>query len=654
MAAAEDLLIDNFEGGDTVWTVDHASSIDTASTVAARTGSNGMRWRFQPDGVNQYGNSVEGRFNRVEPEEKQYLLMDVFANGSVLGRIGCQLLSGEETETNMGDIHTQVLEGEWVTVSIPIPEEVSEIDGVRIFFDGSAYLPSEPFECYIDNIRLSATEAVREVNPDALAPVGPKAEAFSRLPLEQQMLFRLRSAAKPLSERVNPYSTPMYYPQWGGGSPDGTQRSDIQEAIFKEFAELGMTKIHFNWYPEGVGTETINFTISEQAKVGIKELTRLSKESGLKVGLRLDPPYQRMPEFDAPGKDPAVSYWISHPRNPDNKINDFCQWIRDVLLLFNGQVDYVILGDEMGDYNRGGKEDWSTEDYMNFLKPCVQAVREIVPDVKVSGYAASSSRFQEILELVKAGYGEVANAVAFNHYDYNAVAQYMAELKELNQGESFALLSNGVGYISSDTKVRNPPTDPYSRYTNKGQADMIARTMFSWWLNDAHVAPYYVSMRELKQPGNDLPYWYGFFGYMDLVLDENSNPSFTRYPGWYAFRTVANVFDSRPDFAQPDFQVTLSSTKDVQFHVLERNGRDLTLMLWEENSVKSVVDIAVDTPQYKFPVQINLLNHQKFTDVPAAKTDTGILLRRVQLSAEPAILRLFYADDAPSVAITQQ
>ena len=650
--AAEDLVIDNFEGGGTTWTCDNASAIKTDSSTAAKSGTGGMLWRFKPDGVNQYGNSIEARFDRTVLGGKKFLVMDVFANGALRGRIGCQLLNGE-AETNMDDIHTRALEGQWVTVSLPIPEEALEVDGVRLFFDGSAYLPTEPFECFIDNVRFSEGEAAPETT-GALEPVGPKTEAFSALPQLQQMSLRLRSAAKPLSERVNPYSTPMYYPQWGGSSPDGTQRSDIQQAIFKEFAELGMTKIHFNVYPDGVGTENISFTISDQTKVGIREVARISKECGLKVGLRLDPPYKRATEFDAPGNDPAVSFWISHPRNPDNKIKEFSQWIKDVLTLLDGQVDYVILGDEMGDSNRGGKDDWSTEDYMGFLKTCVQAVREVAPGVKVSGYAASSSRFKEILELVKAGYGNVANAVAFNHYDYNAVAQYMTELKALNHGQSFALLSNGVGYISSDTKERNPPTDPYSRYNNKGQAAMIARTMFSWWLNNAYVAPYYVSMRALKQPGKDTPYWYGFFGYMDLVLDENSNPSFTRYPGWYAFRTVANVFDSRPDFVQPQFKVSLSSEKDVEYHVLERNGRDLTLLLWKKNSVKSVVDIAVNSSQYKFPVQIDLLNHHKFTDVMAEKTDGGMMLRRVELSAEPTILRLFSGESQPTAVATKK
>ncbi len=579
--------------------------------------------------------------------------MDVRAGGAIQGRIGCQLLNRDEI-INMDDIHTRALENEWVTVSLPIPEDAVEVDGLNLFYDGLSYKQDESFECYIDNIRFSESDPSTEEVPSVSRPAGPKAEGFSNLPQLRQLAFRLRSEAKPLSERVNPYSTPMYYPQWGGSSPDGTQRSDIQEALFKEFAELGMTKIHFNTYPDGVGTENISFTISDQTKVGIKEVSRISKAYDLKVGLRLDPPYKRAMEFDAPGKDPAVSFWISHPRNPDNKIKEFSQWIKDVLTLFDGQVDYVILGDEMGDSNRGNKEDWSTEDYMGFLKTCVQAVREVAPEVKVSGYAASSSRFKDILDLVKAGYGNVANAVAFNHYDYNAVTQYMTELKELNHGQSFALLSNGVGYISSDTKERNPPTDPYSRYNNKGQADMIARTMFSWWLNNAYVAPYYVSIRALKQPGKETPYWYGFFGYMDLVLDANSNPTFTRYPGWYAFRTVANIFDSRPDFAKPEFPVTLSATKDIEFYALERSGRDLTIILWKTNNVNSSVDITVDSNKYGFPVQIDLFNHQKFSDVTAEKTANGILLKGVKLSMEPTILRLFYAENMSALGIAKQ
>ena len=149
--AAEDLVIDNFEGGGTTWTCDNASAIKTDSSTAAKSGTGGMLWRFKPDGVNQYGNSIEARFDRTVLGGKKFLVMDVFANGALRGRIGCQLLNGE-AETNMDDIHTRALEGQWVTVSLPIPEEALEVDGVRLFFDGSAYLPTEPFECFIDNV----------------------------------------------------------------------------------------------------------------------------------------------------------------------------------------------------------------------------------------------------------------------------------------------------------------------------------------------------------------------------------------------------------------------------------------------------------------------------------------------------------------------
>jgi hypothetical protein len=68
-------------------------------------------------------------------------------------------------------------------------------------------------------------------------------------------------------------------------------------------------------------------------------------------------------------------------------------------------------------------------------------------------------------------------------------------------------------------------------------------------------------------------------------------------------------------------------------------GRELTIVFLMNNKVSSLLDFSIET--YLYPVEVNLLNHEKWTDVVAEQTDAGLVLKNIQASFEPKIIRLF-------------
>ena len=641
---SEVLPIDDFEGSsNTTWASQAGSEIDTMSPESGKDSHTGLKWTFRPDGVNRYGNEIVAAFAPVDASQFKALRFDFKIHGPNAGRIGCQLYSSSENKAfDLGDINQLVGEDEWSEVVLALPAGITTpIDGMRLFYDGIAYNDSAGLICQADNFRLDSDDSVA---PPIAPPLDNPGVAFSSLSSDQQARFRQASAPKPLAERVNPYSTPMYYPMWGGSSPDGTQRSDLQEALIREFAELGMSKIHFYAFPDGVGAtnpEGIKYSVSPANKLGIEELVRICKQYGVKIGLRVDLPYVRVPERDRPGLDPAVSYWLANPRNPDNQLAQYAGWVKEMVTLLQGNLEYIVIGDEVSDHDKEREEAWTKEDQLAVLKECSEAIREVDRDVLVSGFAASSGKIDDVITLVQMGYGDFANAVAINHYDYTVAPEFLRKLREAG-GKDFPLLSNGVGYISSDTPLRNPPQDPYSRYNDEDQASMIARTMYSWWDNGAQAAPYYVCLRTIDYKGEVQVMWYGFFGFMDFIVDENEKASFKRYPGWYAYRTVANIFDDRPSFKNAAFKVTASKPEKLYLKAFEREGKDLTLMIWREDRRQTPVDITIESGSYKYPVQIDLMDQDKLTDVAYEAPGGQMTLKNVPTGFRPTIIRLFH------------
>jgi hypothetical protein len=203
--------------------------------------------------------------------------------------------------------------------------------------------------------------------------------------------------------------------------------------------------------------------------------------------------------------------------------------------------------------------------------------------------------------------------------------------------------SNGVGYCSTATaQPRYPEGDPYSAVkTEEDHANLVAKNMFAWWDLGAATAPYYVCLRNWVKDGKVYPRWFGFFGYQDFVIGSDDTLTVKRYPGWYAYQTVAHTFYNRNDFKQPSFDVK-SSEELTMLRAYEHataNGSELLLMFWSDKREPVNTTITIGSADYKYPVRLDLLDYQKWSDVPATSgQETSIELA---VDRAPMIIRLF-------------
>ena len=288
--------------------------------------------------------------------------------------------------------------------------------------------------------------------------------AFSSLPREKQYQLRDMVAPPPLRERSGPYSTPMYYLMYEGYEYNGKldtgpqgrtyvkdkkgpdygswkldrNRPDWQEAMIRDWAELGLNNTHFNIYPEDNSLQ-----LSEMWRKAIEDFARLSEKYGLKVGVRLD----------APG---GVEGWEVNPDNPQNLIEPYLLWVRKVAGLLKGRTLYYVLGDEMTLHKaEPGLEPrkWTPQKYLGYFKRVSRAIKEVDPGAKVSMFAASSGEWFNVLYLLENGYAEYGDAVAINYYNYQDVSKFFADAAKLAPGLMF--LSNGVGYTSCGSHSRD-------------------------------------------------------------------------------------------------------------------------------------------------------------------------------------------------------
>ena len=349
-------------------------------------------------------------------------------------------------------------------------------------------------------VRLALLTCLVTTLPAAL--LAESLTAFSSLSAERQAAIRKSVAPPPLAQRRNPYSTPMYYPMWGEGSPDGKPHPEWQELLARDWAELGMTKVHFYAYPEGAGSSNRNYTLSETARTGTRNFMSACQKSGLKIGLRVDLPCTT---YDKNGH-PAADYWIAHPNNPENELKPYFGWLADLIALMRGRLEYVVLGDELEWKTGGDPKAWNAEVYLKFFRQAADVVHQADPAVKVSMYSTTPSRWRDVLSLLESGYAKYGDGVAINHYDYKVLKRFQEDLKTRSPDKKLLFLSNGVGYIACDTTERNPPKDGYRRYNDLDQAAMIARTMYTWWDVDADVAPYYICLRTMIYRGKRMPH----------------------------------------------------------------------------------------------------------------------------------------------------
>jgi hypothetical protein len=620
--------LDDFEGSLGAWSAEPHSGIEISSKPVS-SGKAALKWTLHSDGVNTYGNNILFKPPVKDWSNYTSILVDFYSAGPIEGRIGCQI-SADGKEITLDDLNSFAKEGEWKTIEIPLSDNPREsVAWLRFFCDGTSYQKGDHV-FYLDNLRLArAGEKRSEIHGDPLP-------AFSNLSSEKQAAIREAVAPPPLGQRRNPYSTPMYYQMWGGSSFDGKMHEDWQEALVKDWAAAGMTKLHLYLYPSGNGTENRQYTLSEADRDGMRMLVRVCKKYGVKLGLRVDLPYT----LDKSGSEPTSDFWIAHPNNPHNELPPYWGWLSQVITTLKGNLEYVILGDEM-DWKKQDKEKaWNADLYMKVFAQAAETIHQADPAVKVSMYGASSGRWNEVLALLQNGYTKYGDAIAINHYDYNVLRGFQEDLKKYSPAKKLLMLSNGVGYISSDTSRRDPPKDPYSHYNDQDQAAMIARTMYTWWDVDAGVAPYYVCMRGYTYKGEYHPWWYGFFGFMELNIDDAGTASIKHYPAWYAYQTVANVFHDRDAFHEPEFKVQADGANPQYLKAHERPGKELVVMLWGSGNGHSKTNIHIDSTHYGYPVQLDLLDYQKWSDVSAMKDAEGITLMNVPVGLAPTIIRL--------------
>jgi len=481
---------------------------------------------------------------------------------------------------------------------------------------------------------------------------------FSELPVARQHEILRRVAPPVLTERKNPYSTPMYYLfakgyQDGVGSHVGTgplelerNRPDWQEELIKNWVELGLTSTHFLTWP--TQWEDPHF------RQALRDFLDLSKKYGLRVGFRL-------------GGDESFgalegSGWNLHPDNPENRLQDYIEWTREVVGFGRGQVDYYVLGDELNagawEAPDGGSGEtiyfkadpdklWTPDVYMKVFVPLSEAIKEVDPDAKVSMFGMGGLDTKYIKGLIDEGYLKYADGVGTNHFDnvlYRDIESFTQEVRQL--APKIRFYSNGVGYLATSDTDHYPSNFRGNLYSDQQQAALIAKVMFRCFLSGWESTPYYIAVRRWVLPdGSTAPHWYGLFGFMDLVVDEHENLTVRRWPGWYAFQTISHIFYDRNSTDIASFDVSLSEPVDF-VKVLVRNDYECLLVLWNHDDENSKsVDITLPTQKYSYPVQVSLLNYRKLVDLPYSRMGSEqLILNDVKITAEPTIIRLVAED----------
>ncbi len=400
--------------------------------------------------------------------------------------------------------------------------------------------------------------------------------------------------------------------------------------MVKDWAELGLTSTHLYLYPKNAA-----MTIAPAQRQALADYRRLSAAYGLKIGLRVDFPSPRHPQSGARG-------WAVHPKNPKNKLKRYLRWVREVATLMKGAARYYVIGDE---YNfrehppeLGG---WNADLYVQVWKQVARAIREVDPQPTLSMFAASGGHWQEVLDVMQQDdYRALAGAVATNWASYKGLTRFFEDIERFAPG--MQLLSNGVGYCSSaDAQPRYPQYDGYTRYNDRDQGGAVAKTMYMWWAHNAGVAPYYIAVRNWVVKGKVYPYWFGFFGFEDFVVDERDRLTIKHYPAWSAFQTIAHTFHDRPSFKRAGFAVTpVKGASRCDAWV--RGKKELVLILWQDYRRTVYTDVRIDSPRFKYAVRVNLFDYHRWDDAPyTTAPDGAATLRDLRVGFEPVIVRLF-------------
>ena len=486
--------------------------------------------------------------------------------------------------------------------------------------------------------------------------MGSKGIGFSDLTDERKNEIRLAAAPPDLGERYGCYSTPMYYLFNKGRLYDGTMdkdpakrfvknmkgkpgpdfgtwrldrnRPDWQEVVIRDWVELGLNSIHFLIQPNK------DLKLSSNYVTAAEHLISICAKYKMGIGVRLD----ALGGYEA---------WEMNPDNPENMLEKYLVWVEKIAQMMKGKTAYYVLGDEIVLHeNKPGLEPqkWTPEKYLGYFKKVSGIIKNCDPQAKVSMFSALPSRWDNVMQLISMGYSKYGDGIAINNYRYKDVLSCFEEVRAACPEMMF--LSNGVGYVNSGSIPTYPQWDPYDGQPYPASADeqehacKVAKNMFAWWDLGSDAAPYYIVLRNWIIEGKKFPRWYGFFGFEDFVVDKYGNMTIKRYPGWYAFQTIAHTFYNRDEFVEPSFDVHSSVSLDM-FRVYEHKlakGSELVMMLWND-SRETNTSITVDERSYKYPVRISNFNYTDWSDVDYSVTEQGVSFD-LKVGTVPIIIRL--------------
>jgi hypothetical protein len=426
-------------------------------------------------------------------------------------------------------------------------------------------------------------------------------------------------------------------------------RPDWQEALIRDWAELGLTSTQACTTPK-------EWDNPETAQA-YRDYFELSKRYGMGVGMRLAGD-ETLDGIESEG-------WGVHPRNPENRLDQYAKWAGTVAANGKGIIEYYIVGDEVngagweasdgkGGTIRGKTTDemrWTPEDYMTAFTKIADEIHKNDPEAKVCMFGMNGIDTTYVDKLIELGYADIGDGVAanvdFGRYSHDEVDKFVSHVRA--KAPDFKIYSNGVGYVAARDTNFNPVNHGYKPlYSDEEQASVIAKGMLQAYLADWDVAPYYIILRQWILPdGKPAPHWYGFFGIQDLKLDKNDNISVVRHDGWYAMQTIANVFYDRDRTPDAKFEVN-SSEKIDNIRALVRDDYECLLVLWNNGGAPNVTtDIILGTDEFTYPVRVNLLNHRVVTDLPYEVKDGKLVIEKLEMkSGEPVIIRLVKVEQA--------
>ncbi len=655
LAAPATLVIDDFEAPALRgWSAQPRSRVERIA-AGARVGKGALKWVFSSNGKTRYNNSITKTFPTTDLSRYDQIVLWFKSVDPLQGRVGLQLLTSEGIVT-LSDVHRQAQPGEWVEVRLDITDKprVRVVRGVRLFCDGRRWKPGTHV-FLLDELRA---DTLRDEPPPGPRDYGePLGAPFSKLPRARQDAFRRLAEPPPLAQRRNPYSTPMYYlmrkgygyrgdldhkkrvypqrapkgelgPDYGRWSLD-RNRPDWQEVILKDWAALGLTSTHLYLYPRNAA-----MTIAPEEREALADFRRLSAKYGLRIGMRIDFPSPVHPQSRARG-------WLVHPLNPHNRLERYLRWAREVAALMKGAARYYVIGDEY-DFHKQPPElgGWNAELYVKVWTQVARAIRSVDPEPTLSMFAASSGHWKDALDVLRCkDYRALAGAVATNWPSCRGLTRFFQDIERLAPG--MQLLSNGVGYCSSaDARPRYPQYDAYARYNDHDQACMVAKNMYVWWTFNAAAAPYYIALRNWVVRGRTYPYWFGFFGFEDFVVDEQDRLTIKHYPAWSAFQTIAQTFHDRPAFRRAPFAV--KPVKGVsRCDAWVRGDKELVLILWQDYHRTAYTDVRLASPRFKYAVRVNLFDYRDWRDAAYTVAADAVTLRDLRVGFEPTIVWLF-------------